>query len=95
MPKRLHFFHRQRHCPEVFIHLSKKNVRPVAVEHVAKAAVGLRKEGGLHQAGFIFESQKFHGIAVFGVGDFAGDQYAGHFDVSADVPCRAVLRIDL
>jgi hypothetical protein len=62
-------------APKVLLHPTGEDIRPGAVQQVAKLAVGCRKEGGLHQTGFIFEGQKLHGMAVFGADDFAREEH--------------------
>ncbi len=73
-PDPLHLFDRQGHRAEVFVHLAGEDVRPVAVEHGAEPAVGLREKGGFHQTGLVLEGQKLHGIAVLGADHLAGDR---------------------
>ena len=47
--------HRQGDGAPVFFHLSCEQIGPVAVDHVAEAAIGLREKSGFHNAGFIFK----------------------------------------
>lgn len=80
---RRHFFDRQGHRSEVFFYLTGEDIRPVAVEHAAKLAVGFGEKGGFHQAGLVLEGQKLHRVAVLRADHLAGDQQAGHPYLSA------------
>lgn len=71
------------HCAEVLLHPAVEYEWPALVKNGAKSAIGFGEKGGFDQAGFIFESQKFHGIAMFGIHDLAGNQQTGNAYMSA------------
>ena len=72
-------------------------VRPAIIEHVAEPGIGFWKKNGFNQAGVIFKSYEFHGIALSCLYGFARDQPAGKGDfpvgVLRDIPCPDRVRV--
>ena len=60
--------------------------RPLRIEQVAETAVGLRKEGGLDQPGFVLKGQELHGLTGFGGDELAADEPAREAHPPADMP---------
>jgi hypothetical protein len=52
--------------------------RAASIQHGTEAAICFWEKGGFNQTGFIFECKKFHGVAMFGVHNFAGNQQTGN-----------------
>jgi hypothetical protein len=71
-------FHGHGYNIEVFFYLTIEYEGAALIQNGAKAAIRFGKKGSFNQAGFIFESQKFHGVAVSGMHNFACDQQTGY-----------------
>lgn len=80
-----HMGHGQGEGAEVFFHLAAEEEGAAVVQQGAEAAVRVREKGGFHQAGFVFEGEKFHGFIVPGAYHLAGDQQTGETDAAAHI----------
>jgi len=57
----------------VLFHFAAREMAAAVVDVVAEAVVGFGEEGGFHDAGFVFEGGKRHGVAGLGAQQLAGD----------------------
>ena len=60
----------------LLFHISFQEQWTFPGEEVAVALVPLAEQGAFHHAGFVFKAEEFHGRALFGADNLAGDQPA-------------------
>ena len=85
--------HRECNGAPVLFDFSRKQIRPLAIEQVAEAAVGLGEKSGFNEPGLVLERQKLHGLALLGFHHFAGDEPTGEAYAPSDA-AREIGRLD-
>jgi len=80
--------HRERHRPELLLHLSPKDERPLIEQHVPALPIDVREEHGLDEPVAVVEGGELHGLVLQGVDRLGGGEHAGREDVRADVPVQ-------
>ena len=71
------------HSAKVLLHFAIEYEGAAAIQNGAEAMIGFGEKGGFHKTGFVFESQKLHGIAVLCMHDLARDQQTGNAHMPA------------